>query len=424
MIVLTIASDVFNNEEASITLRLLGGCAGWLAGLLLLQRVRKSQQFVISLLLLTGLALLLFVYTRTGEFHAYRLITVNAGLLTMIISVGFLKIIAAPGFALAGKLPTGRAAFRDTLFTVAVFGSFINISAPVLVADRLSLNRPLTLFACSALTRTFSGCSAWSPFFGGMAVVLTYVEGMRLLPVMTVAFPFAVAGLAYIYFVSVLFSSKDVEKFHGYPMQLSSLWIPAVLAVIVISLNFLLPHLSILVVIALGSLLLTCGALLWQTSLADTGGKLWYFVKHNLPESANELALFLAAGVLATGLAGLVDLGLIQLPISSFGAFNASLLLAAMIVVAMLGIHPVIQIAGLTPLLLVLDPNPQLLALTYMFSWSLGTSASPLSGTHLVMQGRYGIPSWRGAMTNWPFVITLYMVGVVLLYVMASWAGV
>ena len=122
MIVLTIASDVFNNEEASITLRLLGGCAGWLAGLLLLQRVRKSQQLVISLLLLTGLALLLFVYTRTGEFHAYRLITVNAGLLTMIISVGFLKIIAAPGFALAGKLPTGRAAFRDTLFTVAVFG--------------------------------------------------------------------------------------------------------------------------------------------------------------------------------------------------------------------------------------------------------------------------------------------------------------
>lgn len=318
MIVFTISSDLAGDGQGvSSTLRLFGGCCGWLAGLLLLQRVRKSQQFVISLLLLTGLALLVFVYTRSGEFHAYRLITVNTGLLTMIISVGFLKIIAAPGFALAGKLPTGRAAFRDTLFTVAVFGSFINISAPVLVADRLSLNRPLTLFACSALTRTFSGCSAWSPFFGGMAVVLTYVEGMRLLPVMAVAFPFAMAGLAYIYFVSVFFSRKSVDSFHGYPMQLSSLWIPAALGVIVISLYFLLPHLSILVIIAIGSLLLTCGALLRQFSPSVAAGKLVFFVKHNLPESANELAIFLAAGVLATGLAGLVDLGIVQLPISS-----------------------------------------------------------------------------------------------------------
>ena len=130
--------------------------------------------------------------------------------------------------------------------------------------------------------------------------------------------------------------------------------------------------------------------------------------------------LFLGAGVLAVGLVSLIDLGQVSLPITFFDATIATVLLAVMIMISMLGIHPIVQVAGFVPLLLVVDPDPQLLALTFMFAWGLGTSASPLSGTHLVMQGRYGIPSWKGAIHNLPFVAVMYFVSVGLIFLMQA----
>jgi hypothetical protein len=86
-----------------------------------------------------------------------------------------------------------------------------------------------------------------------------------------------------------------------------------------------------------------------------------------------------------------------------------------MILTAAAGIHPVIQISVITPLLLPIDPDPELLAMTYLFAWALGNAASPLSGTHLMLQGRYNIPAWRLAVQNWPYVIPMYFVAIGLL---------
>ena len=418
MILSLVIADVAGGTatRAGYFLLLLSGVSAWSAALLLLPRVRRSQVVLISILLIAGLGLLLFSWARDGEFDLHRMISINTGLLTMITSVGFLKLIAVRGFGHEGPLPQGIKAFRETMLTLAVFGSFINISAPVLLADRLSLNRPLTLFGCSLLTRTFSGCSAWSPFFGGMAVVLTYVEGMRIFPVMSVAFPFAMIGLLVVYALAMFFHRDEVNEFRGYPMQLSSLWIPAALAILVVGMSLLWTGLSILTVIALGALILTVVALVVLDSFKVAKDELRQFVVDGLPKTANELILFLAAGVLAVGLERLVAQGLIQLPFSDFTVWAASLLLAAMLIISILGVHPVIQIAGVTPLLVPVGPDPQLLALTYMFAWSLGTCASPLSGTHLVMQGRYGIPSWQGALVNWPFVVIMFAVAVSIIH--------
>lgn len=418
MILSFVAADLAGGLTNSVgyLLLLLSGISAWVSAVLLLPSVRRSQVVLISILLLTGLGLLFFSWSRDGHTEWHRVISINTGLLTMIVSVGFLKLVAVRGFGHAGPLPQGLKAFRETMLTVAIFGSFINISAPVLVADRLSLNRPLSLFSCSLLTRTFSGCSAWSPFFGGMAVVLTYVEGMRLFLVMALAFPFAVFGIVVIYSLALYNHRQEVNEFRGYPMQLSSLWIPAVLAILVISMSVLLPGLSILTVIALGALILTVVALIVLDGFKTAAHSLREFVVEGLPKTANELILFLAAGVLAVGLERLVAQGLIQLPFSEFTVLAAILLLAVMLIIAIAGIHPVIQIAGVTPMLLPLDPDPQLLALTYMFAWSLGTCGSPLSGTHLVMQGRYGIPSWKGALVNWPFVLIMYAVAVAIIH--------
>jgi hypothetical protein len=138
-----------------------------------------------------------------------------------------------------------------------------------------------------------------------------------------------------------------------------------------------------------------------------------------------ELLLFLAAGVLAVGLRSLVAATHLSLPIfGGFDAVAAGTLLAAMVVISALGAHPIIAIAVITPLLAPINPDPQLLAVTYLFGWSLGTCASPLSGTHLVMQGRFGIPSVKGAVRNWPFVAVMYLVSLMFLILVAKFQGI
>jgi len=412
------------SSYASFYMTLLAGIFGWLAVGFLLSQIGKSQRLLISILLLLGLLLMLMVWSKGGSFAITDALSRNAGLLTMIMSVGFLKLIALPVIDEEPKLPTGKSAFRDTLLSVAVFGSFINISAPVLIADRLSLRRPLDLFTCASITRIFSGCSAWSPFFGGMAVVLSYVQDVTVIAVMLGGFPFAVMGFLVVYGSGITRHREVIKNFRGFPMQFSSLWIPALLAFIVVVLVNLAPGLSILTIIALSALLITATTLLIRRGISHAGLSLLDFIANGLPKSVNELTLFLASGVLAVGLTGIVDLGLVSLPELTFGGNSASILLVIMVLIAMAGIHPVIQISAFTPLLASVSPDPELLAITYLFAWSLGTCASPLSGTHLVMQGRYGIPSWKGAVYNWSFVLPMLVVAIGILQIAGQLNGI
>lgn len=133
----------------------------------------------------------------------------------------------------------------------------------------------------------------------------------------------------------------------------------------------------------------------------------------------NELQLFLAAGVLAAGLATLIG-GSFLTASTAFTASSAALLLGALILLAVAGVHPVVMVTGATPMIMSLNPAPDLLAVCYLLAWALGTCASPLSGTHLAFQGRYGLPSWKGALWNWPYVAFMYCLAVVLLYLVAG----
>jgi hypothetical protein len=86
-----------------------------------------------------------------------------------------------------------------------------------------------------------------------------------------------------------------------------------------------------------------------------------------------------------------------------------------MLLAAAAGVHPIISIAVATPLLAPLQPNPHLLAVTYVFAWSLGTCAGPLSGINLTIQGRYGLSSLGLALRNWPYAAVMYLVGALFL---------
>ena len=388
------------------------GVCAWIAGILLVDRVSRRPLLQICFLSLIGALSLAVAVMLGGTVLWGRLLDSNVGILSMLAAVSFLRLVSLEDPADALPLARGLRAFTKTLLSVAIFGGFINISAPLLIADRISRAGGLSLFAAQSITRVFPGGASWSPFFAGMAVVLTYVPEARFMQVMQVGLPFAALGILYVIIEARLRYRDQLAQFEGYPMTPANLWIPLTLTVLVIIGRALFPQVPILVIICLAALTATILFSCTRKGFVKTAGLLRSHIGGGLSGMAGEMLLFLAAGVLAVGLGALVSAAHVSLPMTgTFNALAAGLLLAAIIVTSALGIHPVISITVSAPLLAPIHPDPVLLAVTYVFGWSLGTCTSPLSGINLIFQGRFGISSGRVAMRNWPFAAAMSLVG-------------
>ena len=393
------------------------GVFAWGAAVLLITQLSKVQILQIGILLLIGVVSLFIGIILGSQPQWLRLLDNNAGLLSMLAAVSFLRLVAMPGKEVSGDAPRGMRAYWQTMLAVALFGAFINVSAPILVADRVSGGKRLGLFAAQSIARVFTGGAAWSPFFAGMAVVLTYVADAHFLVVMAFGFPFAVLGLVLVIVEAKFRYQREVATFEGYPMTLSNLWLPGILVIGVLLGHTFLPHASILAVIALSALAVSSIGLCFSRGFSGAKIQLQEHILQGLPRMVNELVLFLAAGTLAIGLQTLVTATHMSLPFGGeFDAGAATILLAGIVLLSLLGVHPIISIAVATPLLTPITPDSQLLAVTFVFSWSLGTCASPLSGLNLIFQGRYGIPSTKLAMLNWPYVMVMFLVAAVFLH--------
>jgi len=421
-LVLSILATVFADlhpDIASFKSFWPSGLFALAAALFLLPDTGRAQRIQLGILVTLGCVLLAIGVANGAEMDWPALLSQNTGLLTMVLTVGVLKLVITDQIVIEEKLPVGRKAYFDTLLSVGLFGSVINISAPILIADRLSLNRPLDYFSAGTIVRMFSLCASWSPFFAGTAVVLTAVGDIQLSSLMLGGLPLFLSSVAVLYWGGLLFKRETVKQFRGYPLKPESLRVPILLSILVFVSYMVVPGLSILTIIALASIVLTASELIISKGIGQARDKFQEHIETQLPRSLNEVQLFLSAGILASGLQSLVKIGWLEAPIDEFTGVTACLLLASMIVIAALGIHPIIQIVAFTPLILSSDPNLELLGMTYLFSWALGTCGSPLSGTNLVMQGRFGIVAWRGAVQNWPYIGIMYCFACVILLLKA-----
>ena len=401
----------------SQALLVIAGCLGWLAALLLLADTRPTLQIQVALISLIGLCMSGYAYSQGVTIDIGKAIGGNSGLLTMIAAVGFLRLVALPDAAKSEPLPIGHKAYLQTLLGINITSSVINISSPILIADRIHQQRPLTRFSAQSMVRIFCGVSSWSPFFGAMAVVLTYVEGAQVLSILKVGLPFTVAGFIVVYVEARLRYSKQLDEFVGYPIHLNALKIPVILMISVVALSHWLPETPMLVVISICALVVTAVTLILRRGLMASWRGLHGYVYDGLPKIANELLLFQAAGLLAAGMVAVVQLGIVDNPFTEFNSTTAGQVLAIILLAAAVGVHPVILISSLSPLIMGLNPDPSFLAVTYLLAWNLGTCASPLSGTQLVFQGRYGIPGWQAAVSNWPYAILMYLIAIAWLWI-------
>ncbi|MGB1091250.1 MAG: hypothetical protein ACPGYX_03930 [Oceanobacter sp.] len=384
LVLLTRLSDLLAPWMAGVPL--------WLAAILLAPAIKSAQKKQIGILLLAGMAGLIFAaWNGSDSRYLIKAVEGNQLVVSMLIGVSFLRLVALSNVAPFEQLPKGSQVLRKTLWGTHLFTSVLNISAVLIVGDRLAharKNQPLDRIQGLVLLRAFSTCAVWSPFFASMGVTLISAPGSHLATLILFGLPIAVAGLLISHWE--LGRHPEAELSEGYPMDWSSLWMPMVLAVLVISAHLIWPNMTVLTLVTLTALLFSIGWLI-LTQKKQAYPLLLNHVKESLPAMCSEIALFLGAAMLAAGVSASLDTLNLQLAPTHFGAPEACITLAILIAAAIAGMHPVTSVVLAGSLLSPTGSDANLLGLTLLMGWSLGVGLSPLSGIQLTLQARLGV---------------------------------
>ena len=134
-----------------------------------------------------------------------------------------------------------------------------------------------------------------------------------------------------------------------------------------------------------------------------------------------ELSLFLVAGMFGISISSIL-IGLnLDLPFKIFDWQIASILLFIFIMLAFIGIHPIITIAIIGDFLG--GVNHTLLALTFLMAWSTTVSTSPFSGLNLTIVARYNFDAKEIFRLNIFYAFKMYLICVFCLFILSKYLG-
>jgi len=384
------------------SLALLSGLLQLLVALLLFGRV--STRVRTQALCLSGLGICTLFAAETDSAQLLKAFTQNQAIIAMLAAVGFLRIVPLPDSD--ENLPVGRAALWKTLFGIHWFGAIINFSSLVLFGDRLAASSgTLQKQQGQLLARGFALAALWSPFFVAMGVALDQAPGASLTSVLPWSLPFSQLLLMFTAWWMVRERNVCLAEFRGYPCTLANMRGPLLLAAIVFVSYWLAPRLSIVSLVTLAAPLYSLAACYGK----GPAQRSLVYIRRDLPGMGPEVLLFLAAGLLGNGLAALINWGLPDLALPLAGAAAASSGLAVIVLLAAVGIHPVVGIATVAAVLSATAIPAEILAISYLMGWGLGVILCPISGTNLLLSGRYqafagGV--WRAQIS---FVVIAYL---------------
>ena len=376
--------------------REVGLLAAWVAGCAVLGRLPRRALVQVALMIGVGLACIAVAATRGVDIAWGDVAAGSLPILTMIAGVAFLRLVyVADAVRRAGSAPPrGFGAYLRTMAGVHLFGAVINISALVVFTERLARYTTLTRREVAMLGRSYSMVAYYSPFIGGVALALGLVPGVNF-PEM-VLMGVALAGVGFLIVVALgrLEEGAALAEFQGYPFRLESLWLPLVLVCAVAAAHWMWPWLSVLLLISLLAPLVSTAVLATRTGPAGAIRIVTRFALTELPGMSGELTLFLAAGVLGGGLASLVSAYPSMVPAFTLTAATAVMALAAILVTAMAGMHPLVSVTTLIAVTLPTSPDPTLLASVCVTGWGIASVAGPYTGINLVLAARSGVSSW------------------------------
>ena len=383
----------------------------WSAALLLGPRLDKAARRQCSILYGAGLLLLLFCWLNGVRFSAKDLFLPNLDMVALFTAVSTLNLATSVLSDNQQANWRGWRGLASSLLGVSLLGAVINMSVLFVVGDRLAVNGTLDRRQVIILNRIYCAAAFWSPFFIAMAVALTYAPGMQFSRIL----PFGLLAA----FGAMVITSWDVWRlgiadFEGYPLRLQTLRLPLLLCIAVLVGKWWWPTLTITGIIALMAPLVS----LLLMPRQNVTVALKQQVTERFPAMGSQVVLFLGAGLLAAGIHGLTQIWSPQAlfaHISHYGVIEAALVTLVILLIAYLGVHPIIMTSSLAPLLWHLHPDPSLLGMTFLFAWGLATGATPLSGANLALIACFRVRAWNMLVWNlgyavkqWLWLIALY----------------
>ena len=380
----------------------------------------KNKTIIVVLLILSFFAFG-FSYFNGYKIDFVKVFTVNQYLLTLLIGVGFLRLIATPKKDKLTQFPIGKDSFIKTYFGVHLFGSVINLSSLILVADKMYKKAPLTNTQVVLLTRAFASDAYWSPFFVAFAAAITYAPKLDTSIILLNGIVLAFFAFLITYFEVLRNKEFKLDEFRGYPLSFESLYLPFVLSLLVLITNNFHPEIKVIVLISTYSILMTLVILPIKKGFKQTFSKLNTHIIDELPKMKTELSLFLVAGMFGISISSIL-IGLnLDLPFKIFDWQIASILLFIFIMLAFIGIHPIITIAIIGDFLG--GVNHTLLALTFLMAWSTTVSTSPFSGLNLTIVARYNFDAKEIFRLNIFYAFKMYLICVFCLFLLSKYLG-
>ena len=400
----------FFNKE----LVLFSGIIAWFA--LIILYVLLSNKKILNTLFMLSILAFAFSYYKGFDINFIKVFTVNQYLLSLLIGVGFLRLIASPKKDKSTTLPKGKQSFLKTYLGIHLFGSVINLSSLILVADKLYKKAPLSNSQVIVLTRAFSSDAYWSPFFVAFAAAITYAPNLS--PSIILVNGLFLAFIAFVITYIELSNDKKfkLDDFKGYPVAFETLVLPFSLAFLVLLTNHYFPQVKVIVLIALFSLLLTLFVLPIKKGLTKSYNQLKIHLIDELPKMRLEMSLFLVAGMFGISISTILVGYDVSLPFETFDWIIASILLAIFIVLSMIGIHPIITIVIIGDFMS--SVNHTLLAITFLMAWSTTVSTSPFSGLNMTIVSRYNFLAIDIFKLNISYALKMYIVCVLCLFIL------
>lgn len=392
----------------------------WFAFLFLFSGL-SNKRFLIILMIVSFIAFLISLVNHF-EINYLKLFTINQYLLTLLIGVGFLRLITTPKKENTTSLPMGKNSFVKTYLSVHLFGSVINLSSLILVADKMYKKAPLSNTQIILLTRAFASDAYWSPFFVAFAAAITYAPNLDASTIIINGLFLALIAFLITYYEITTNISLNISEFLGYPLSLESLYLPLILAISVLFTNYFYPNIQVILLISSFSILITLLILPIKKGFKSSFGLLKTHILYELPKMKSELSLFLVAGMFGMLISSIL-IGLnLSIPFKIFDWQIASILLLIFIFLAFIGIHPIITIAIIGDFLS--GVNHTLLALTFLMAWSTTVSTSPFSGLNLTIVARYNYKAKDIFCLNIFYALKMYLICCFCLFVISNYLGI
>ncbi|MDO6460710.1 hypothetical protein Q4485_08375 [Granulosicoccaceae sp. 1_MG-2023] len=374
----------------------------WYCGYRVIPFLSTTAKRQCATLLAGGLALLLYGVWQGAWLGWEKVFAANVPILAMFISIAFLSL--ATEKPAEDSLPRGPVALAATAVGTNLLGAVINISVLFVFGDRLQCGGKLAAAHRILLARSFCAAAWWSPYFVATGVALTYAPGMQWQDTLWPGL--LMTGLS-IGFTLLDLRLRGSSGLPGYPVHVRSLVMPVSLALAVLLAHNIWPQVSVLVLICLLSF---PGALLFMRQRPRLPA-VAVFARERLQGQASQIALFLSASVFSAGVVTLLRLHPDWLAIQADGFTPLVFLLVSgvMIAVALIGVHPIVSVSVVSPLLLPLQPDMTLLGFMYLSVWAISTASSPLSGVGLAMVGRYGAGVGAILRNNWYYMVLMWL---------------